>query len=57
VYKSALIFISILKQKNLYIVGCVECDIWDITAYFLLPKLKYHYEKKEKIIPLATGDN
>ena len=43
-YKSALIFISILKQKNLYIVGCVQC-ILDITAYFLLPELKYYYEK------------
>jgi len=43
-YESALVFISILKQ-NLYIVGCVQCDIWDITAYFLLPELKYHYEK------------
>ena len=44
-YKSALVFISILTQNNLYIVGCVQCDIWDITAYFLLPELKYHYEK------------
>jgi hypothetical protein len=35
-YESALAFISIFKQKNLYIVGCVQC-IWDITAYFLLP--------------------
>jgi len=35
-YKSALVFISIFKQKNLYIMGCVQC-IWDITAYFLLP--------------------
>jgi hypothetical protein len=35
-YESALVFISIFKQKNLYIVGCVQC-IWDITAYFLLP--------------------
>jgi len=36
-----------LKQMNLYIyiVGCVKCDIWDITAYFLLPELKYYYEK------------
>ena len=25
-YKSALVFISILKLKNLYIVGCVQCD-------------------------------
>jgi len=25
-YKSALIFISISKQKNLYIVGYVQCD-------------------------------
>jgi hypothetical protein len=37
--------ISILKQKNLYIVGCAQYDIWDITVYFLLPELKYHYEK------------
>jgi len=35
-YESALVFISIFKQKNLYIVGCVQC-IWDITAYFFLP--------------------
>ena len=27
-YKSALVFISIFKQKNLYIVGCVQC-IWE----------------------------
>jgi hypothetical protein len=26
-YESALFFVSILKQKNSYIVGCVECDI------------------------------
>ena len=27
-YESALIFVnSILKQKNLYIVSCVQCDI------------------------------
>jgi hypothetical protein len=50
-YKSALVFISILnisilKQKNLYIVSCVKCEIWNITAYFLLPELKYHYENK-----------
>ena len=44
-YESALVIISILKQKNLYIVGCVQFDIWDITAYLLLPELKYHYEK------------
>jgi len=44
-YKSALVFISISKLKNLYIVGCVQCDIWDITAYFLLPELKYYHEK------------
>jgi len=44
-YESALVFISKLKQKSLYIVSCVQCDIWDITAYFLLPELKYHYEK------------
>jgi hypothetical protein len=44
-YESALVFISILKQKNLDIAGCAQCDIWDITAYFLLPELKYHYEK------------
>jgi hypothetical protein len=25
-------FYSILKQKNLYIVCCVQCDIWGITA-------------------------
>jgi hypothetical protein len=43
-YESTLVFISIFKQKNLYIVGCVQC-IWDITAYFLLPELKYYYEK------------
>jgi hypothetical protein len=36
---------SILKLKNLYIVGYMQCDIWDITAYFLLPELKYNYEK------------
>jgi hypothetical protein len=41
-----LYFNSNLKQKNLYIVMCVQCDIWDITAYFLLPELKYHYENK-----------
>ena len=35
----SLVFISIFKQKNLYIVGCVQC-IWDLTAYFLLPELK-----------------
>jgi uncharacterized membrane protein len=45
IYKSASIFISNLKLRNLYIVGCVQCDIWDITAYFLLPELKYNYEK------------
>jgi hypothetical protein len=42
------LFLSILKEKNLYInflVGCVQCDIWDITAYFLLPELKYYHEK------------
>jgi len=44
-YESALVFISILKQKNPYIVGCVQCDIWDITAYLILPELKYYYEK------------
>jgi hypothetical protein len=38
-------FVSILKQKNSYIVGCVQCDIWDITAHFLLPELKYYTEK------------
>jgi len=38
-YESALVFISISKWKNLYIVGCVQCDIWAITAYFLLPEL------------------
>jgi len=43
-YESAFSFISILKQTNLYIVDCVQC-IWDITAYFLLPELKYYYEK------------
>jgi len=43
-YESALFFISIFKQKNLYIVGCVQC-IWDITAYFILPELQYYYEK------------
>jgi hypothetical protein len=43
-YKSVLVFISIFKQKNLYIVGCVQ-SICDITAYFLLPELKYFYEK------------
>jgi len=42
IYESALILILILKQKNLYIVGCVQC-IWDITAYLLLPELKYIY--------------
>ena len=31
-YESALVFISILKQKNLYIMCCVQCDIWDITV-------------------------
>ena len=36
-YESASVFISILKLKNLYIVGCMQCDIWDITAYFQLP--------------------
>jgi hypothetical protein len=34
-------------QKNLYIVGCVQC-IWDKTAYFLLPELKYYYENMNK---------
>jgi hypothetical protein len=43
-YESALVFVSVLKQKNLYIVGCVQC-IWDITAYFLLPELQYYYKK------------
>jgi len=38
-YESALVFISISKQKNLYIVACVQCDIWDLTAYFLLREL------------------
>ena len=33
------------SPKYLYIVGCVKCDFWDITAYFLLPELKYYYEK------------
>jgi hypothetical protein len=33
------------KTENLYIVGCVPCDIWDITVYFLLPELKYYHEK------------
>jgi hypothetical protein len=45
-YESTLVFISILKQKNLYIVGCVQCDIWDIIAYLLLPELKYYYENE-----------
>jgi hypothetical protein len=36
------LFYFILKQKNLYIVGCAQC-IWDITAYFLLPEFKYIY--------------
>jgi hypothetical protein len=44
-YKSALVFISILKQKNLYLVGCVQCNIWDITAYLLLSESKYYCEK------------
>jgi uncharacterized membrane protein len=57
-YELALVFISISKQKNLFMVGCVQCDIWAITAYFLLPELKYHHENKYIIvIPLATGDN
>ena len=43
-YELVLVFISISKQ-NLYIVGCVQCNIWDITAYLLLPELKYYYEK------------
>jgi hypothetical protein len=47
-YESASVFISILKLKNLYIVGCMQCDIWDITAYSLLPELKYNYEKINK---------
>ena len=34
-------FYSILKQKNLYIVCCVQCDIWSITA----PKLIHYHEK------------
>jgi len=38
-------FYFILKEKNLYIVSCVQYDIWDITAYFLLPELKYYHEK------------
>ena len=41
-YESAVIFVFILKQKNLYIVCCAQC-IWDITAYFLLPEFKYIY--------------
>jgi uncharacterized membrane protein len=45
-YELALVFISISKQKNLFIVGCVQCDIWAITAYFLLPELKYYHENK-----------
>jgi hypothetical protein len=40
-YESAFVFISILKQKNLSIVGCEQC-IWDVTAYFLLSELKYY---------------
>ena len=36
------LFYFILKQKNLYIVGCAQC-IWDITTYFLLPEFKYIY--------------
>jgi len=43
-YESALVNFSILKHKNLYIVGCVQCYIWDITAYFI-PELKYYHEK------------
>jgi hypothetical protein len=44
-YESILAFLSIFKQKNLYIVGCVKCDIWDMTAYLILPELKYYNEK------------
>ena len=43
-YELALVFILILKEKNLHIVGCVQC-IRDITAYLLLPELKYYYDK------------
>jgi hypothetical protein len=52
-----LYFNSILKQKNLYIVSCVQCNIWDITAYFILPELKYRYElfKANKIISHHLG--
>ena len=60
-YELALVIISILKQKNLYIVGCVQCDIWDITAYLLLPKLKYYYGAIHLVITtfgqwLCSGD-
>jgi hypothetical protein len=42
-YESALVFISIFKQRNLYIVGCAWC-IW---AYFHLSELKYYYKNKQ----------
>jgi hypothetical protein len=29
-------FFSILKEKNLYIVGCVQCDIWTWQHIFFL---------------------
>jgi hypothetical protein len=42
-YKSALVFISILKLKNLYIVGCVH--VTSGNSIFPAAKIKYNYEK------------
>jgi hypothetical protein len=41
----SLVFVSILKQEDSSIAGCMQCDIWGITAYFLLLKLKYYHKK------------
>jgi hypothetical protein len=36
----------------------VQCDIWDITAYLLLPELKYYCKKEiDYHCTLATGNN
>ena len=36
-YESAVyLSISILKQRDSYIVGCMQWDIWEITSYCLL---------------------
>jgi hypothetical protein len=39
-------FYFIFKTEELVHSGHVQCDIWDLTAYFLLPELKCYHENK-----------